>query len=98
MSPLKTIAAGVLLLLVAVTGLVYVLARPKPLVQSLQPEALPAIEVPASDESPEPTPEESPASVSHQPPVLKLQIPQLKTFAVKLQSPKMAETFVASAT
>ncbi|HKO43138.1 MAG TPA: Ig-like domain-containing protein [Pyrinomonadaceae bacterium] len=98
MSPLKSVAAGVLFLLVAVAGLIYVVARPKPLVQALQPEALPATEVKTPEEVAEPTPEESPAEDVTQPAVVKLHTPQPKTFDVKLLSPLMAQTYVAPAT
>ena len=98
MSPLKSVAAGVLLLLVAVAGLIYVVARPKPLVQALQPEALPATEVRSPEEVAEPTPEESPAQDVTQNAVLRLRTPQPKTFDVKLLSPVMAQTYVAPAT
>src|SRR5687768_5556797 len=98
MSALKTIALGGLLLLVAVAGLVYVVARPKPMIQALQPEALPATAVAQSDESPTPIPHESPIRSVSQPAVLKLATPPPKTFAVKLLSPVMAQTYVAPAT
>ena len=102
MFPFKTITSGVILLLLAVAGLVYVIARPKPLIQSSQPEELAATETEPSP-SPSPSPQESPddAPRRQETPVtvrLKSHAPKIKTFVVNLLTPAMAEKFIAPAT
>ena len=107
MFPLKTIATGVLLLLIGAAGFIYIVARPKPDIESLQPEALPVEETqpsPTGSTSGK-TPVERPDTVvttetrsSMRPASVNSQMPQIKTFSVKLLSPVMAQTFTAPAT
>ncbi len=100
MFPLRTIATGVFLLLVSAAGFIYIIARPKPRLESLQPEPLQAGEV---RPTPEATPDQSPTPVFEtkiegstiRP---KSQPAAIKQFSVQLLTPSMAETFTAPAT
>jgi hypothetical protein len=95
MSPLRTIAPGVLLLLLAAAGLIYVVARPKPRLEPLPPEALLLVR-----EEPRSTP--SPVLLRTSVPKEHSTLSRRKTsptqYAVSILSPSMAETFVAPAT
>lgn len=100
MSRLTTIASGVLLLLLAASGLIYVMARQAPPLEDLEPQQL-AFEEPQPSPVPKPT-----ASPKSQPPTISYrtvraprprQPKPIKTFSVELISPSMAETFVAPA-
>lgn len=99
MFPLRTIATGVFLLLVSAAGFIYIIARPKPKLESLQPEPLQVGEV---SPTPEETPNEQPTplveTTTSGPLRLKSQPPPIKQFSVQLLTPSMAETFTAPAT
>lgn len=100
MFPLRTIATGVFLLLVSAAGFIYIIARPKPKLESLQPEPLQAGEV---QPTPEETPQERPTplvetNTKDSTIRLKSQAPPIKQFSVQLLTPSMAETFTAPAT
>ena len=99
MFPRGMIAAGVLLLLLAATGFIYALARKKPPFESLEPVQLQLqAETRAADEALAlpPTP---PVTKSREHVVVRRrqQPPPIKTFAVRILSPAMAQTFTAPA-
>ena len=98
MFPRGMIAAGVFLLLLAATGLIYALARKKPPLESPEPIQLQLQqETPAVDEALLRTPPLVTKSREH---VVVRRIqepPAIKTFAVKILSPAMAQTFTAPA-
>jgi hypothetical protein len=87
---------GILLLLLAAAGVIYVMARPKPLVEVLEPERL-QFEKPQTSPAPTPfvgekliTTKHSAASPRHLKPI--------KQYVVQILSPSMAETYTAPAT
>jgi hypothetical protein len=98
MSPVKTIAAGILLLLVSAAGLVYIIARPKPLLRALPAELVAAEVQPSPTETSTPEMQPSPEVMEQRKDAVEPEAPRIKTFAVTLLSPNMADTFTAPAT
>jgi hypothetical protein len=98
MSPVKTIAAGVLLLLVSAAGLVYIVARPKPLLRALPAELVAAEVQPSPTETSTPEMQPSPELIEQRKAAIEPEAPRVKTFAVTLLTPNMADTFNAPAT
>ena len=94
MFPRGLITAGVLLLLLAATGFIYVLARPAPLVQTLEPERL-ELDKPQPVATPQPVVHEKAITTKHLAASRHLKTPE--EFAVQIFSPSMAQTFVAPA-
>jgi hypothetical protein len=98
MSPVKTIAAGVLLLLVSAAGFVYIIARPKPLLRALPAELVAAEVQPSPTETSTPEMQPSPEVIEQRKAAIEPEVPRVKTFAVTLLTPNMADTFNAPAT
>ncbi len=95
----RQIATGVILLIIAVGGLVYVFARPKPKVETLQDEPL-ELRVSQTNRPvivPPPEPQPSVETVGDAPATYYTQPKPIKTYTVNLLSPTMAQTFVAPA-
>src|SRR5919205_948378 len=94
MSPTRSIATGILFLLLAAAGVIYVIARPKPQVVPLEPERL-------QFEKPQPSPAQKPIvrekliSTKHSAAPRRLN--PIKQYAVRILTPTMAETFTAPA-
>src|SRR4029079_15087038 len=95
----RQIATGVFLLLVAIGGVVYVLARPKPRVETLQDEPL-ELRLSQTNQPvivPSPEPQPSLEILSYETATHYTQPRPIKTYEVELVSPTMAQTFVAPA-
>src|SRR6185503_818840 len=95
MSPTRSIATGVLFLLLAAAGVIYVIARPKPQVVPLESERL-QFEKPQPSPAPKPIVREKLISTKHS--VVPRRLNPIKRYAVRILTPTMAETFTAPAT
>ena len=96
MFPLKTFATGALLLLLAAAGFIYALTRPKPQLEDRELVQLRLQKEPANEPREKIDTGELPvkSSITR---VVTRQPEPLKTFAVKILSPRMAENFTAPA-
>ncbi len=93
MFPLKTFAAAFCLFCLAITGFVYGLSRPKPKIESIQPEPVGAVE-----QAPSPEPSVVKTEPETQTKIITLEFrqpPAIKSFSVSLVQPAMATTLVA---
>src|SRR5262245_33403983 len=95
MSPSRSITMGVLFLLLAAAGVIYAIARPKPLIEPLEPERL-QFEKPQPSPAPTVIVPEKSISIKHS--AAPRHLAPIKRYAVQILSPSMAETFAAPAT
>ena len=96
MSPTRSIATGLLFLLLAAAGVIYVVARPKPLVEHREPERL-EFKKPESSPAPTPIVREKLVSTRHSAAAPR-HLKPIKQYEVQILTPSMAETFTTPAT
>ena len=95
MSPSRSIATGILFLLLAAAGVIYAITRPKPEIKPLDPERLQLEKAQPSPAATADVPEKS-ISIKHS--VAPRHLVPIKKYDVQILTPSMAETFAAPAT